>query len=62
MIINKNYIQPETMIHDFLSSEEVMGIGIGEGSTSDQFGKGNQDLDDTNDVEDADYRESVWDD
>lgn len=50
------------MIHDFLSSEEVMGIGIGEGSTSDQFGKGNQDLDDTNDVEDADYRESVWDD
>lgn len=62
MEINKKYIQPETMIHDFLSSEDVMGIGIGEGSTSDQFGKDNQGLDDTNDVEDVDYRVSVWDD
>ncbi|MBQ6064948.1 MAG: hypothetical protein IJK42_13185 [Prevotella sp.] len=57
----KKYIQPVTMLHDFLSSGEVMGIGIGDGSTPDQFGKGSQDIDDTIDADDADYRESVWD-
>ena len=56
---NKQYIQPQTMIHDFLSSEDVMGIGIGEGSTPEQLGKETQAIDDTD--EDTDYRESVWD-
>ena len=52
------YIQPQTMIHDFLSSEDVMGIGIGEGSTPEQLGKETQALDDT---DDADISTSVWD-
>ena len=54
----EQYIQPQTMIHDFLSSEDVMGIGIGEGSTPEQLGKETQALDDT---DDADISTSVWD-
>lgn len=62
MEINKKYIQPETMIHDFLSSEDVMGIGIGDGSTPDQFGKESKIIDDTETLNQEDFSASVWDD
>jgi hypothetical protein len=48
------------MVHDFLSSEDVMGIGIGEGSTPEQLGKENPTFNDTN-ILDGDINKSVWD-
>lgn len=35
------YIKPQTDSLDFVSSDYVMGYGLGEGSTHDQFAKPN---------------------
>lgn len=56
----KRYINPQTEIIDFVSSESVMGYGVGEGSTDDQFGKGTNSFD-MNDNE-KEMNASVWDD
>lgn len=60
MKTRKEYNKPETLSLDFFSGEDLM-IGIGEGSTPDQFGKGSQGMEQSvmSDEESTDKR-SVW--
>ena len=55
----KRYINPQTEIIVFVSSESVMGYGVGEGSTNEQLSKGTNNIDMDDDEQNMNV--SVWD-
>lgn len=56
----KNYNKPQAEIVNFIYSENVLGYGVGEGSTGEQLGKGATRIDVNENEEETNA--SIWDD
>lgn len=55
--IVKEYIKPNIKVNDFISKHHLLGWELGEGSTQEQLGKGNNTFDEE---EEYDYDINVW--
>ncbi len=55
--IVKEYIKPNIKVNDFISKHHLLGWELGEGSTQEQLGKGNNTFDEE---EEYDYDVNVW--
>lgn len=55
--IVKEYIKPNIKVNDFISKHHLLGWELGEGSTQEQLGKGNNTFEEE---EEYDYDVNVW--